>query len=176
MQLNIFTVLVLFTVLSKLAFALPSFEIIRTCIDNAPYNEKIKYTRLDGGGVTEQPIKGCENQYHRLIDGHTYGTLTCNEKFYFIINDKKIDPGLAENYSMNPEIKPGVEFTSSLWYKIEYENKSYLCVFSSLSQHGIGSAYNQYYLVENVFDNHLIPKLYYYFRDKDVVPIGSKTL
>jgi hypothetical protein len=48
--------------------------------------------------------------------------------------------------------------------------------FSSLSEHGIGAAYNQYYLVENAFDNHLTPKLYYYFLDKDVVPIESKTL
>ena len=176
MQLNFFFVFIMVTIFSKLTFALPSFEILRTCMVNTPYNEEIKYIKLEGGGVPDQPMQGCENQYHRLIDGHAFGTLTCNEKFYFIINDKKNDPSLAENYSINPEINPGVEFTSSSWYKIEFKNKLYLCIFSSLSQHGIGAAYNQYYIVENAFDKNLAPKLYYYFLDKNVVPIGSKTL
>jgi hypothetical protein len=177
MQLrNIWMFSTCLTFFTSFVFAAPPFEILRSCIDNKPYNEKIEYTRLDGDGVAEKSMDGCEQQYDRLIDGHAFGTLSCNEKFYFVINDQKIDPKLAENYSINPEIQPGGEFSSSVWYKIDYENRSYLCIFSSLSDHGVGGAYNQYYIVENAFDNKLIPKLFYYFLDKDVVPIGSKTL
>lgn len=154
--------------------ATPPFQILRTCMDNKPYNNKIKLTRLDGDGLADKPLEGCQEQYERSINGHMYGTATCDDKFYLLINDKKYDPTLAENYSINPEIKPGVEFSKETWWQVDSENQAYLCIYAALSDSGIGAAYNQYYIIENPFG--INSKLYYYFFDKNVVPIGSKTL
>lgn len=167
--------LTIFTIFINPTFAAaPPFEVLRSCIDINPYNDQIVIKRLEGAGMAEKSMEGCEDQYDRLIDGHVFGTLTCNEKFYFVINDKKYDPELAKNYSINPEIKPGVEFSKEIWYKIDYEKKAYLCIYASLSDSGIGAAYNQYYIIENAFDKN--PELYYYFFEKNIVPITSKTL
>ena len=157
--------------------AIPPFQVLRTCIDNEPFEKRSTITEIEGDGYAAKSLDGCEDQYDRTINGHTYGTLRCNDKFYVIINDKKIDPELAENRSINPEIMPGVEFTTrSLWYKIGFENKEYLCILAPLAEQGVGSAHNQYYIIENAFDNKLQPKLYFYFLDKNIAPITSKTL
>lgn len=105
------------------------------------------------------------------------GTLSCDDKFYFLLNDKKVAPGLANNMSVNPEIQPGVEFTTrALWYKIDFEDKEYLCVLAPLSEEGVGSSYKQYYIIEHAFGLNQNPELYFYFFDKNVVPITSETL
>ena len=79
--------------------------------------------------------------------------------------------------SINPEIKPGVEFTNrALWYKINQDNNNYLCIRAPLAEQGIGATFEQYYIVENAFDLNSTPEIYFYFLDKDVVPITSKTL
>tara|TARA_Y100001968_G_C19451616_1_gene769078 strand:- start:7621 stop:8145 length:525 start_codon:yes stop_codon:yes gene_type:complete len=157
-------------------YANPLYEVLQTCIKGTPYNHKMTIQEIEGVGPADKPLDGCENQYDRIFQGKAFGVLTCNENFYFIINDRKVNPRHAQNYSINPEIKPGVEFTSSIWYRIEYKKRAYLCIFSSLSEHGVGAAYNQYYLVENAFSSDINPKLYYYFFDKNIVPIDSKTL
>ena len=157
--------------------AVPPFQILRTCMDIKPYDDKVKMTRLDRDGYADSSLEDCQDQYDRSINGHIYGTLTCHDKFYFIIKDKKIDPEKAKNMSINPEIKPGVEFTTrALWYKIDYENKEYLCILAPLAEQGVGSAHNQYYIIENAFDKKLNPELYFYFLDKNIAPITSKTL
>jgi hypothetical protein len=161
----------------NVCLAAPPFQILRTCMDINPYNNKVKMTRLDGEGYADHSLQGCQDQYDRSINGHIYGSLTCNDKFYLIINDKKVDPEKARNMSINPEIQPGVEFTTrALWYKIDYENKEYLCILAPLSEQGVGSAHNQYYIIENAFDNKLNSELYFYFFDKNIAPITSKTL
>jgi len=79
--------------------------------------------------------------------------------------------------SINPEIKPGTFFTPrAIWYKIDRGKQSYLCIFAPLAEQSVGSAYNQYYIVENAFDVNLNPVLYFYFLDKNIAPITSKTL
>ena len=56
------------------------------------------------------------------------------------------------NMSINTEIDPGILIPdTSLWYKIDYENKSYLCINGPLSQSGVGMATGQYYIIENAF-------------------------
>ena len=159
------------------SIAAPPFQILRTCINDKPYNDRVTVAKLPNEGAADRPLEGCEDQYEFTFNGHTYGSVTCNDKFHLIIRDKKIDPELADNMSINPEIKPGVEFTSrALWYKIDYENNAYLCILAPLAEQGIGSSYNQYYIVENAFDGNLNPEIYFYFLDKDIVPITSKTL
>ena len=132
---------------------------------------------LEDASAADKPLVNCIDQYELKFNSHTYGVLTCRGKFYLIINDKKIDPELADNRSINPEIKPGVEFTPrAIWYKIDFKNKEYLCILAPLAEQGVGSAHNQYYIVENGFDKNINPELYFYFLDKNIAPITSKTL
>ncbi len=158
------------------AQAIPPFQILRTCMDLKPYDDKTSINMLEGEGMAEKSLDGCSDQYDRLYDGHAFGTLTCDNKFYLIVNDKKVDPKFANNMSINPEIKPGYIIQRSLWYKIDRDKESYLCIYAPLSEQGVGSSYNQYYVIEKAFDVQSTPEAYFYFFDKDVVPITSKTL
>ena len=151
------------------------FETLRSCIDLKPLNASIKLTDLDREGAVEVNEPNCEDQYNRKFNGNTYGTVTCKNIFYLIINDKKIKLDTAINKSVNPEIKPGSTFTDrSEWYKIDQDNKSYLCIQSALSESGPGSSLSQYYVVENAFDLKAPPIVYYYFFNKDITPITSE--
>lgn len=155
----------------------PPFQILQTCMRGEPYNNDITINMIDGAGPADKSLDGCENQYDRIFQGLSFGTLTCQNKFYLLINGKKIDPKLATNKSINPEIKPGTVFTQrALWYKIDHKEKTYLCIFAPLAEQGVGSSYNQYYLAENAFDIDLDPKLFFYFLHKNIAPITSKTL
>lgn len=157
-------------------FASPSYEVVNTCINTEPYKHKSTIERLEGGGYEEKILEGCEDQFDLLLNGFRYGSVRCNDKFYLIIRDKKIDPAKAENNSINPQIKPGVEFSiRSLWYKIGFENKEYLCIYAPLSEQGAGASRNQYYIIENAFDARLDPKLYFYFFDKDIAPVFNES-
>lgn len=173
---NLFKILLVAGSISS-TLASPPIPVLRTCIDNTPYNDKVSLSELDGDGFSDESMDGCEEQYDREVDGRLYGSLSCNDKFYLIINDKKIDPELANNMSVNPEIKPGVEFTTrSIWYKIAFEDKQYACIVAPLAEQGVGAAYTQYYIIENAFDDTQNSELYFYFFDKNIVPITSKNL
>lgn len=60
------------------------------------------------------------------------------------------------------------------WYKIDKENKSYLCIKSALIESGDGSSLSQYYIAEHAFDNNVSPVVYYYFFNKDIIPTDSE--
>lgn len=173
---NLFRTFLLVGVISP-CWALPPVPVLRTCVDNQPFNDKVSMSELDGDGFADKSMDGCKEQFDREVNGHLYGTLSCNNKFYLLINDKKIDPSLANNMSINPEIKPGVEFTTrSMWYKIDFEKKEYVCILAPLSEQGVGSSHKQYYIIETAFDPKQNPVLYFYFFDKNIVPITSKNL
>ena len=90
------------------------------------------------------------------------------------MNDKKIKLNSAINKSINPEIQPGYPFTyRGFWSKIDQDNRSFLCIEVPLSDSGVGGSIYQYYLVENAFDSKASPVLYYYFFEKDIIPITS---
>ena len=100
--------------------------------------------------------------------------VTCNDIFYLIVRDKKIEASTAINMSINPEIKPGLIFSNrAFWHKIVQKDKSYLCIQSALSESGSGAALSQYYIIEDAFDQNSIPTPYYYFFAKDIIPITS---
>jgi hypothetical protein len=173
---NLFRMCLLVSFISP-CLASPPVPVLRTCVDNQIYNDKVSLSELDGDGFSEKSMEGCKDQYDREVNGHLYGTLSCKNKFYLLINDKKIDPSLANNMSINPEIKPGVEFTTrSLWYKINFGNKEYLCIFAPLSEQGVGSSHKQYYIIEHAFEAKENPELYFYFFEKNIVPITSNNL
>ncbi len=159
----------------NLAVAKPPFQVLQSCINTKAYNDQVTIDELGTAGPVNKSLAGCENQYDRIFQGSSFGTLTCQNKFFLIINDKKIDPKTAENMSINPLIKAGEAFTKrALWYKFDYLDQSYLCILAPLAEQGIGSAHNQYYLIENAFDKHLTPKLYFYFLDKDIAPSDNQ--
>jgi hypothetical protein len=160
--------------LLNLSYAEIPFETLRTCIDLKPHNNSIKLTPLEDKGVATVNETNCEDQYNREFDAHVYGTVTCDNTLYLIVNNKKIKLNTAINKSINPEIRPGFPiFITSEWYKIDDDNKSYLCIQSALSESGPGSSLSQYYIVENAFDLKASPIVYYYFFNKDITPITS---
>ena len=153
------------------------FQVLQTCINNKPYDDNVTMLELGGGGAAINPLDGCEDQYDFMFNEHAYGTASCSDKFYLVIRDLKIDPAIAENLSINPEIKPGFIFSNrASWSKIDQDNKSYLCIRAALTDSGVGSACNQYYIVENAFTDNKKPILYYHFYEKDIMPITSPHL
>lgn len=163
--------------LLNISYADIPFETLRTCMELKPYNNSIKFTALEDNGLATVNETNCEDQYNRGFNGHVYGTVTCDDTLYLIVNDKKIKLNTAINKSINPEIKPGLPiFITSEWYKIDQDNQSYLCIQSALSESGSGSSLSQYYIVENAFALNAPPIIYYYFFNKDIIPITSEHL
>lgn len=149
----------------------PPFQILQSCINGEPYNNEITLSRIDGPGRASKSLYGCENQYGGIVNEKAFGTLWCNDEFYLILNDQKVNPRLAKNRSVNPNVKPGLEFTiRSLWYKIVYKKQSYLCILAPLSENGYAASYSQYYIVKNAFNDKEKPELYFYFLDVVVAP------
>jgi len=163
--------------LLNLGYAEPPFEILRSCIDRKPQNSSVTLTELVNGIVSEFNEPNCEDLFSETYEGHVYGMVTCNDIFYLIINDQKIQASSAINMSINPEITPGNIFTNrAVWFKIDQNNKSYLCIQAALTESGTGSGLGQYYIAENAFEPQAVPSVYYYFFDKDIIPITSKHL
>ena len=159
------------------SYAQPPFEILKSCVDRKAKNSSISVAEFVDGLVAKINQPNCENQFNQIINDRLYGMVTCNDIFYIIINNKKLKASAAINMSINPEIQPGDIFSNrASWYKIDQDNKSYLCIFSSLSEQGAGSSRNQYYIAENAFTDAKKPILYYYFFDKDIMPITSPNL
>lgn len=157
------------------SYSKPPFEILRSCIDLKPRNSAITLTELVDGTVSKVNEANCENQYSETFNGHLYGMVTCNDIFYLIINDQKVQANTAINMSVNPEIKPGNIFTNrAMWHKIDQNDTSYLCIQAALTESGIGAAYSQYYIIENAFNTNTAPSVYFYFFEKDIIPITSK--
>ena len=156
-------------------YADPPFEVLRSCIDIKPKNSSITLTEILGGHPTKMMGANCEDQYTKEFHGHFYGIVSCDNDFYLIINDQKIRADSAINRSINPEIKPGFAFTShAMWHKITQGNQSYLCIQSGITGAGIGAGDSQYYIIENAFEKNAVPVVYYYFFDKNIIPITSE--
>jgi hypothetical protein len=157
------------------SYSEPSFEILRSCIDLKPKNSSIRLTELVDGAVAKVNENNCENQFDQEVNGHLYGMVTCNDEFYLIINDQKIKADTAINRSINPEIKPGWIFTNrARWYRIDQGDQSYLCIQAAITESGIGAKDSQYYMIENAFEKNAVPVMYYYFFDKNLIPITSE--
>ena len=71
----------------NLALIKNSYSIVGVSMDTKPYNDKITLTMLEGEGAAGKSLKGCKDQYDRLVEGRAFGTLTCHDKFYLVIND-----------------------------------------------------------------------------------------
>lgn len=168
---------ILSALLFQSCFAKPPFEVMSSCIDEEPKNANVIITDIDNGSYATHPEKNCEDQFEITFNHELYGAVVCSDKRYFIIAKQKINLDTAENMSINPEIKPGILYPEdSSWLKVDFNNKSYLCVNGPISRSGTGSSIGQYYIIESAFEKNERPKVYYYFLNKDIVPITSDHL
>lgn len=157
------------------SFAEPPFEVLRSCMDLEKNTPAISMKNIDNGYYISSIEKNCEEHYEIKFDNQKYGSERCNEIAYLIINGGKIKLASAVNLSINPEIKPEILYPdTSAWYKIDFNNQSYLCITGAVSESGAGAAVNQYYLVENAFSDNTTPVIYYYFFNKNIIPITSE--
>ncbi|ABQ56101.1 hypothetical protein G5T09_04015 [Legionella pneumophila serogroup 1] len=162
----------MFMVSILLAFTLradPGVDIIQSCKNMKAAKNTIVMKELDGFGFNEKNEANCQNQFDSKIEGAIYGAVVCDDKSYFIINNKKISTESAKNLSMNESVKPNIPIHyTSMWWKIEDGDKSWLCVVSPLSDTGSAANSLQYYLIENAFESPKNLALYFYFFDKNV--------
>ncbi len=161
--------------LNQSCLAKPPFEVLRSCIDEEPKNVNVTITDIDNGSYSAILEKHCVEQFEISFNREYYGSVICNDKRYLIIASQKISLETAENMSINSEIKPGILYPDdSSWLKIDFHHKSYLCINGPISRSGTGSAIGQYYVVENAFEKTVMAKIYYYFFNKDIIPITSE--
>lgn len=161
--------------ISTYSFAQLPVEVISSCINNKAVRPTVTVTKLIPPRFIETEETGCEDHFENSIDNLTYGGISCNNYGYIILNSHRIKLSDANNHSVNPAIKPG-QLGDRLdlgvdWWKIDFDNNSYICVEAALSTVGDGAANNQYYIVENPYSAN--PTLNFYFLTDDIMPIKS---
>jgi hypothetical protein len=125
-------------------------------------------------GFLSKSENNCDESYEIQFKDQRVIYTSCNDKDYLVIAEKKLFLDTSINISVNSEIKPEVLYPHlSSWIKVDYNAQSYLCIAGSLSQSGSGANTPQYYIIENAFIENVAPIAYYYFFDKDIVPITS---
>lgn len=171
MSVNYFIGYILLMI-SVLCHGTPPYEILRSCVDLKPKNSSIVMKDIDNGTYSTQENKGCSNQFEIDFENSLFGSVNCDDINYFIVNGKKININSAINMSVNPSVKPRYILPdSSQWYKIDLENKSFLCINGPISDTGSPAAIGQYFIIENAFSKKETPIIYYYFFNKDVQSI-----
>lgn len=173
MSLKKLMILIIAILISTSANSAPPVEVLHACKNVKVPNPTVILTKLKyPHGTTEEA--GCEDHFEKTINNLNYGSIICNDDPYIIINGKRIKLDTAENFSINPSIKPNSPIPNRAeWFKIDYSSVSYLCVKFALSDSGDGVDFFQYYIVENAFKSKQPIKLSYYFLNKDVIPLTS---
>lgn len=106
MSLKKLYVIVLGIMSPIIVMATPPVEVIGTCKNSKAVNLSVTMTRLiTPGGSADEPH--CEDHYQRTENNFTYGTIACNDDAYLIINNTRTKLSTAQNFSVNPSIKPG---------------------------------------------------------------------
>jgi hypothetical protein len=155
-------------------FAQPPYEVLTSCINSKPLNEKVTLTLLNGGGFSSKSENNCDEPYEIQFKDQKFTYTSCNDRDYLMVADKKLFLDASVNMSANSEIKPEILYPHlSSWMKVDYSSQSYLCISSPLSQSGSGADVPQYYLIENAFIKNIAPIAYYYIFDKNIIPITS---
>ncbi|KTD60887.1 hypothetical protein [Legionella shakespearei] len=172
MILKKFSSLIILLITSPLVQATPPVEVISSCKSGKADRPLVTFTQLEGPYAAAQETD-CDDHIETTEAGITYGGISCGTTSYLIINSTRLDLNNAENYSVNPSIKPKhkIPYTAH-WSKIEFNSNAYLCLEMSLSDSGVGAGISQYYIVENAY-NLNPPTVYFYFFDKDIMPVSS---
>jgi hypothetical protein len=153
-------------------FAMPPYKVLQSCREQKPYTDKILYKPLEDGHFTKDP-KGdpsCDKLIYNIgeEDDEHFQYRSC-KKDYLVIKGKDIDLTKANDFSVTGIVYPHYVIPQdSSWSRITYENQTYLCIESPLSQFGYGAANLQYFIVEHAFDNKAPPELYFYFFNKNI--------
>ncbi|KTC65753.1 Uncharacterised protein (plasmid) [Legionella adelaidensis] len=156
-------------------FSQPPYEIIKSCVNSKPANPSITITLLDGGGFSEHAEKNCDEPYVIRFENKKISYVSCDDKDYLEISGKKLFLSESVNMSVNPEVKPEVLYPQlSSWMKLDSNSQSYVCISGPLSQSGAGANTPQYLIIENAFNSNVAPIAYYYFFNKDIIPITSR--
>jgi hypothetical protein len=153
----------------------PPVEIIQSCKNSKPVNNSITVTRLLHPDVRTDVEQGCENKYALDFNNHIYGSVTCNNEPYVFFDSQKIKLSTTENLSINPTVKPDdlpLPITTD-WWKVDKNGVSFACILTPLTDSGVGAGRLKYYIIENAFDEKGEKKMYFYFFDRDVMPLTS---
>lgn len=162
-----------FTIMAQLTNATPPVAVLASCKNAQAANPAVNFTKLTPPAGLGDDERDCLDHYESVVDGFNYGAITCYDEAYIIVKGTRIKLSKAINHSINPSIKPGADIAvTSDWSKIQFNNKSYLCIDVPLSMSGDGANTSQYYIVENAF-NSSVPVIYYYFLNKDIMPLTS---
>lgn len=157
--------------LSLQLHATPPVEILSACKNMKAPNKKVALIRMIAPGGVDNSQAGCSEHYERAARSFSYGGIVCNDLSYVIINGIKTKLSTAQNYSINPSIKPGSPITPvANWLKIAFNNQEYICIRQPLSDSGTGASYLQFYIIENAYTS-TSPVVYYYFLEKHVMPL-----
>jgi hypothetical protein len=166
---QLISVILLPFILSK-AHAAPPKEIIKSCHQRQAVKPEIKLIELDGM-FDYKEIQGCgyRQRYTVKTGKYYFYTEGCDDGQYFVAGNRKIKFENSVNKSSVVEIVPRRLTTVASWYKIQFKNKSYICMESALGENGWAAAVSQYYFVENAFDNNSPLQVYFYFFDKKFI-------
>jgi hypothetical protein len=160
-------------IISQFAGATPPVEVIGSCKNSQAVNSSVTMTKLTSPAGLGDDETDCLDHYESTVGGFNYGAIMCNDESYIIVKGTRIKLNTAVNHSINPSIKPGADIAAvSDWRKVEFNSISYLCVSVPLSMSGDGADVSQYYIVENAY-NSSTPIVYYYFLNKDLMPLTS---
>lgn len=170
--IQIFTIIIGITI-TPCALATPPVEVFASCKNLAPVSSSITMTKLLAPGGLGDDEPKCIDHFESTLNNFNYGYITCNDETSLIIKGTRINLKTSVNHSINPSITPGGDIpVLSYWWKIEFNNISYLCIDTPLSPSGDGANVLQYYIVENAF-NLAKPVVHFYFLNKDVMPVTS---
>lgn len=160
-------------IFTPFALATPPVEVFSSCKDLAPVNSSVTMTKLFAPSGLDDEWPRCIDHFESTRNNFNYGYITCNDETYLIVKGSKINLKIAVNHSINPSITPGGDISVlSYWWKIEFNNISYLCIDTPLSSSGDGANVFQYYIVENAFNSDK-PVIHFYFLNKEVMPVTS---
>ncbi|HAT1872385.1 hypothetical protein SCQ05_15755 [Legionella pneumophila serogroup 1] len=166
-------------VLSLKLMAIPPGEVVDACIESIAIDYGMTFTEIaHPTGKEEELCEGgpafdreCYMDMDIISENIHYGRSECCGVPSVFINGHNLSLKNAQNFSINPYIKPGAPLSvHALWFKIGYRKKTYLCIVQPLSEFRVLTSGEQYYIIENVmpFD---IPVLYYYLFETDMMPL-----
>lgn len=166
-------------VLSLKLLAIPPGEVVDACVEGIPMDYGVTFTEMialregDNTLCTGGPVfdNECYIDNEIISEDIRYGHSDCHDDPSLFINGHNLSLKGAQNFSINPYIGPGAPISPrSIWSKIGYRKKTYICIYQPLSEWHVLTAGEQYYIIENAmpFD---IPVLYYYLFDTERMPL-----
>ncbi|KTD46924.1 hypothetical protein Lrub_1846 [Legionella rubrilucens] len=173
MSIKKFSIVILGTICTNLVFADLPPEVIGSCKQHKPVNSSVTFINIDPPEGLGDDEPKCLNHAESTENSLNYGSIICNDENYLILKGSRINLKTAQNHSVNPSISPGADIAPvATWSKITFDNNDYLCISMPLSPSGTGASVEQYYIVENAYNNST-PIIHYYFFNQEIMPTTS---